>query len=1363
MNKRFSKTKLNMNSLEMRFNLFETFFDANPVEQPHYEDKYKNKQKMKIIETLLFDNGQLVCWLFTDKNGYVMRKSQKKLTKDYVVLYFINKIRKKYPEVMKSISDEKIMGDLNKFSTLIDQKNYSKKMLFAEPSVQYLLSLDKIRFLLVNNVDDFVCSYKFFNIIEFFKLLNENGKVNNVNIIQNFIDVQTITNKNDKDYDSASLSKDKVRLLTSRYTKETKLSMRKIDLFLPKPKILIDIDSSLYETKKKRFIANISKKNPLLRKNSLTETKILNVKEQIDNELVLINNETLLSVMTPLIDSFIKSIEKKKYITITEAYFTFARVNDDSYAFHFGEFLNGASTIVDDDIAAIAAMSKTKNMNDIIKKKIPSGVNRVKMYERITNKAFCFGEFCEYKIPKEFKNLKKNIKIEEINKNIKIPNENKFTNRDKNHNLPYFLPVFQIKKAYDNPMMVNIVLKAYSIFPKNFDKEEEIARLLRERKEHEEKKNIKNTNKDLSLSPSTLSTSSKQKTVSLYTPTPNKFSHINYDEMYVEKNVCENCFKIYTLISNFLSHIDENSNELVSFSKAKDLLLKGENLKPNAFDDASPIALDDNLLFQEEVNEISLKKILKKKIMSNDKINYTDDNITRTKKKIKILRQGRTRKDDMNKIFSYKLNINPKLLKLNLIAEKTKNKFFKLIFNELRTEPESLYQKLCLSKNDNKNDLSPTSMKVLRMHMGINSHVCDLIKDSDNDREAKRMEIENTIKENSVVDIDIFLVYKNLLREENTNIRNVRTTNAALLIDNPSESDESNRTKEKKKTFIEEISNELNSGKRNELPMSNSAKNLISIKKRESFTSVSMHKSKKKLPYLHRRPISSRDVKMITNDIFPKKKITEEEKQKKIEMFVHISPKHLRKDDDIDDINNEGLIIEDKKSKKKKEKKIQVTSIFYDKNFESKNETPYYYMTTPLPKFNEGNIAISQNPLKLSQSMTISQYITIGKFKRSPSLLKSNIFVYDSSTAVPYEVLTVKSKKTTSKYKRSLSLLSSEKSNNVLFVFINDFFDDYISKRDSMYSIVNECAVSLSNAKCVFFNLPGQATTMFARSTILNNEYYAIFLDRFLYFLYAKKVFDPTYKVVLIGFGNGGQIALTYTSFYERYWDMIHTVIMFNGYCDNDSFINQSMVELMKVIKRTKNTKLIEFFIKSVTVDPQSLINYQGYNSVSHNEDESDSELESSDIILNDDVNTMTLVGYHNITKGYFFNVKINHKEINTKIVAVHSNQNCFISINNINALFMNKIKSYTVTKKNKKNFLPNIATTEAKETKADTSTNRLNTNRDNKTEYEYTEMTSTLKRKLIVIDGAHEVDSETVRSVLCSYVSYVIENNILI
>ena len=57
----------------------------------------------------------------------------------------------------------------------------------------------------------------------------------------------------------------------------------------------------------------------------------------------------------------------------------------------------------------------------------------------------------------------------------------------------------------------------------------------------------------------------------------------------------------------------------------------------------------------------------------------------------------------MEKVFSYNIQINPKLLKLNLLAEKTQNKFFKLIFNELRTEPETLHQKLGIKKTENTN------------------------------------------------------------------------------------------------------------------------------------------------------------------------------------------------------------------------------------------------------------------------------------------------------------------------------------------------------------------------------------------------------------------------------------------------------------------------------------------------------------------------------------------------------------------------------------------------------------------------------------------------------------------------------------
>ena len=67
----------------------------------------------------------------------------------------------------------------------------------------------------------------------------------------------------------------------------------------------------------------------------------------------------------------------------------------------------------------------------------------------------------------------------------------------------------------------------------------------------------------------------------------------------LKRRFCRN-LNITNIIENNDEEVieeDENSNELVSFSKAKDLLLRGENLKPNAFDDTSPMALDDNLLF----------------------------------------------------------------------------------------------------------------------------------------------------------------------------------------------------------------------------------------------------------------------------------------------------------------------------------------------------------------------------------------------------------------------------------------------------------------------------------------------------------------------------------------------------------------------------------------------------------------------------------------------------------------------------------------------------------------------------------------------------------------------------------------------
>lgn len=123
-----------------------------------------------------------------------------------------------------------------------------------------------------------------------------------------------------------------------------------------------------------------------------------------------------------------------------------------------------------------------------------------------------------------YKNLKKIEKVEENMDNTKI--KSKAFNERK---LPNVIPIVMIKKIYDNPNLVDLVLKAYSIYPKNFNKDN----LL-------EKSYINET---------------------IFKPPTGKFNHINLDTIYSDKNVCSNCYLVYILITSFISNIDEiNSN-----------------------------------------------------------------------------------------------------------------------------------------------------------------------------------------------------------------------------------------------------------------------------------------------------------------------------------------------------------------------------------------------------------------------------------------------------------------------------------------------------------------------------------------------------------------------------------------------------------------------------------------------------------------------------------------------------------------------------------------------------------------------------------------------------------------------------------
>ena len=120
------------------------------------------------------------------------------------------------------------------------------------------------------------------------------------------------------------------------------------------------------------------------------------------------------------------------------------------------------------------------------------------------------------------------------------------------------------------------------------------------------------------------------------------------------------------------------------------------------------------------------------------------------------------------------------------------------------------------------------------------------------------------------------------------------------------------------------------------------------------------------------------------------------------------------------------------------------------------------------------------------------------------------------------------------------------------------------------------------------------------------------------------------------------------------------------------------------------------------------------------------------------------MAGYHNITKGFFFNIKINHGDIKTPLIVVHSNQNCFITINNINSLF-----------KHMKNNSSN-------------DNNHLSVVKKNNNQYNFDELniTNPVRRKFVVVDGSHDIlieDHNYVSNVISSYLRGTIKNKLII
>ncbi|MDR3549461.1 MAG: hypothetical protein P4M11_14550 [Candidatus Pacebacteria bacterium] len=101
-----------------------------------------------------------------------------------------------------------------------------------------------------------------------------------------------------------------------------------------------------------------------------------------------------------------------------------------------------------------------------------------------------------------------------------------------------------------------------------------------------------------------------------------------------------------------------------------------------------------------------------------------------------------------------------------------------------------------------------------------------------------------------------------------------------------------------------------------------------------------------------------------------------------------------------------------------------------------------------------------------------------------------------------------------------------------VLVFL-DFFDSFLDKRAYFEQLAEACP----DTTFVLFNLPGQARTAYDdRSTILNNAFYRVCIDYFLYYLEEIDLVDLTLAPFgVIAFGNGANIAL--------YWGTVFITI----------------------------------------------------------------------------------------------------------------------------------------------------------------------------------------------------------------------------
>lgn len=610
------------------------YYKSKCLNKVHEDPKYKGKIIFPIIETILVDKGQVNYWLFTeDSAGYVLKRNSIKLKKDNILKYFVKAAREIIIETTEDSERklDRIIEDIHRYLVLSDQ-NYNNTTGYGiNEDMLYLEPYKKKNFIFLKMAGDVE---KFINVFDLFIYLGDSNKLTSIMYMQNFAYI------------------DSEKLIYCKFSRKNSLAPKHFQIFtkIPQTDIPLNINNdynNIFEKNKSlpnaissnnitgnqisttnvfnnpennKFNANTGHSHT--HNMNRTQKRTINKKNLYDDDdskneigmedLIALKDNILTEHLATISEPFVELLEKIKEIFVYEAFLIFVKDQNGNLVFKQCDNVLCKSRKTPEEIEEEDRIKST--MKQIHERTIPKEIRKnVKIYEKVSKNAFCFGEFCKYQIPKYFKNMNK-ITKEEINElNSK---QTKISERVKNHDFAFWIPFFLIKKSHDNEYLVNTLLKAYSIFPENFNKDQVLLdlqkqKMLEDQKKEEENKKeeerIKLEEKNKRLGPpnnegkirtknssvdnNNFEEDNKKKdlletlnlemndedddveklkkekeeeerdTIILYKPTPGKFANFNFDKMYSKTNVCANCNIIYMLIENIFKNFEDGENQ----------------------------------------------------------------------------------------------------------------------------------------------------------------------------------------------------------------------------------------------------------------------------------------------------------------------------------------------------------------------------------------------------------------------------------------------------------------------------------------------------------------------------------------------------------------------------------------------------------------------------------------------------------------------------------------------------------------------------------------------------------------------------------------------------------------------------------